>query len=358
MKKSETFRVLGLMSGTSLDGLDMSYAVYRRASGKWTYKLEKAVFIPYEVDMISMLRNAIHFSAQELLQLHVDYGKWLGIKCQDVIQDNKWEVDFISSHGHTVFHQPDKGLTFQAGSLQHIFNVVKTPIIGDFRTMDVAKGGQGAPFVPIGDKTLFSEYDICVNLGGISNLSYDFQGNRLAYDVGACNMLLSYILKDSEQDYDDKGAISRRGRIIQGFYDALNDLAYFSTSPPKSTGYEWFRKEVEPIVDNYRSSSLEDLLHTAVKHISYQLSRAFAQAKNEGQVLLTGGGAKNDFLMEALRTQCGKDLEVVVPEMDLVDFKEALIFGLMGAMRWVGEDNVIASVTGASSDSCSGVIIN
>ncbi len=358
MEKKNAFRVLGLMSGTSLDGLDMSYAIYNRDSDKWTYNLEEAVFIPYGEDMVSKLRHAIYNSAEQLLQLHVDYGKWIGKQCYQLIKEKQWEVDFISTHGHTVFHQPEKGITFQAGSLQHIFNAVKIPVVGDFRTIDVAKGGQGAPFAPIGDKVLFSEYDICVNLGGISNLSYDKEGNRIAYDVGPCNMILSYILKDSNLEYDDKGTIARKGNMINGFYDELNKLSYFSAPYPKSTGYEWFQSQVAPIVDKYYSCSLEDLLHTGVQHISFQLSQAFAKAKKDGMVLLTGGGAKNDFLVETIRSLSNTNLNIVVPKVDIVDFKEALIFGLMGAMRWVGDNNVISSVTGASSDSCSGVIVN
>ncbi len=267
------------------------------------------------------------------------------------------EVDAIASHGHTSHHQPENGLTFQLGSGQHLANSSGQKVVCDFRTNDVALGGQGAPLVPIGDKLLFGNYDFCLNLGGISNVSFQKDGKRIAYDIGLANMILNHITRKNGLDYDKGGQLAKSGQINSVMLEKLNALEYYRLPIPKSTGYEWFIDQVVPIVDE-TDDSMENLLCTSVHHICEQVAIQIKLHCNRPQntLFISGGGALNDFLVATLREKLGAKIEVVTTESKLIEFKEAAVFALMGVLRLENKINVLASVTGARSDSSSGVI--
>ncbi len=347
----DTLLVIGVMSGTSLDGVDLVLCEMTSTSGRWDYRLLDATTEPYSAAWLDRLRHAYKLSASNLLVLHQNYGRFLGELCRDFAGDRLPNVDLVASHGHTIFHQIDRGLTYQAGDGQYIANVTGTITASDFRSMDVSIGGQGAPLVPIGDQVFFSAYDACLNLGGIANISFEQGGDRIAYDIGPCNMLLNHVVGELGLPYDDRGTRARTGQIIKEMFDAFNELNYFLKRPPKSLGVEWFHEEVMPLLGEYSASSTEDRLHTAVHHVAFQIGRALGDF---GKVLVTGGGAKNDFLTELINQYSGH--EVTVPEAELVDFKEAIVFALIGVLRLKGEVNTLKSVTGARADTCGGVL--
>jgi len=351
------YKGIGMMSGTSLDGLDLVYCHIWKPLSRWEFRIEKTKSIPYSKTRVTRLKEAIHMPADELLCLHNEFGHWLGEQTKKFIEQEKLEVDFVSSHGHTVHHQPDKGLTFQIGSGQHLANACGIKTICDFRTNDVALGGQGAPLVPIGDHMLFSSYDFCLNLGGISNISFVLDNKRKAYDIGIANMLLNYITAGEGLPYDKGGALARQGTLLPHLYEQLNSLEYYSLPYPKSTGYEWFTKEIIPLIDA-QDASMESLLHTSVHHICEQIARQLKllPIKNEKTLLITGGGAFNTYLTEVLQNKLGKKITIEIPSNQLIEFKEALIFCLMGVLRLEQEINVLHTVTGASKDSSSGVV--
>jgi anhydro-N-acetylmuramic acid kinase len=351
------YKIIGLMSGTSLDGLDLAYCHLWHTKGAWKYKIVESDSVPYTPEMHNNLKDAIYLPADELLRFHATYGTWLGQQAKSFIVDNRLEVDYIASHGHTTHHQPDKGFTFQIGSGQHLANVSGKKVICDFRTNDVALGGQGAPLVPIGDKLLFGNYNFCLNLGGISNVSFENSGKRIAYDIGLANMILNYISRKNGLEYDKGGKIAKTGKINTGLLQELNALKYYTLPFPKSIGYEWFVQEVVPLVEA-TADTLENLLCTAIHHICEQIA---TQIKSHAMispstVLITGGGALNDFLINILQGKLGPNFQVVIPEKQLIDFKEALIFALMAVLRVESQTNVLCSVTGAKRDSSSGVI--
>ena len=354
MKK---YTVLGLMSGTSLDGLDLCYCHLWKDLEVWKYEIVSTKSISYDTDFKAKLKNAIYLSAEELLILHNSYGRWLGEQSKSFINKNRLKVDLISSHGHTTHHQPQNGLTFQIGSGQHLANASGLCTVCDFRTNDVALGGEGAPLVPIGDKLLLQQYDFCLNLGGISNISFEHKKKRVAYDIGLANMLLNHITNKIGLPYDKGGQLARRGSLNSPMIKQLNALEYYKLPYPKSTGYEWFVKEVVPIVEHTKDS-IENLLHTAIQHITEQLVIQIKSnaAKKNSRLLVTGGGALNHFLISTLQEKLGTAVEVVVPPKILIEFKEALVFALMGVLRIENTINVYSSVTGASRDSCSGVV--
>ena len=356
MSKTQLYKVIGLMSGTSLDGLDIAYCHFEKKNGTWTFSIEKTGSIDYTPEFKEKLKNTVHLEASKLLVLHNEYGSWLGEQVKKFISNNQISVDFIASHGHTVFHQPEVGLTYQIGCGQHLANTSGQKVICDFRTNDVALGGQGAPLVPIGDKLLFSEYDFCLNLGGISNISFENEGERIAYDISPVNMLLNHICKKIDRAYDRGGKIAASGILNQKILDQLNALTYYQLSYPKSLGYEWFEKNVIPIIDSTEDNP-QNLLHTSVQHIAKQIADVIKNTKKKDtKVLVTGGGAKNDFLIKTLQHEVKDVAEIIIPSSEIIDFKEAMIFVFMGVLRDQNEINCLRSVTGAQKNSSSGVM--
>lgn len=349
----DSLLVIGLMSGTSLDGLDLAYCRFNKNNGNWQFKLLASESIGYNNKWLGSLKNAIHLSEEELVDLDDEYGIWLGEKTKAFIEQNDVSVELIASHGHTVFHQPEKGITLQIGTGQQIADITGTKVACDFRKKDVSLGGQGAPLVPIGDELLFGQYVACLNLGGIANVSFMVDSQRVAFDIGLANMLLNHLANQLDKAYDESGLLARGGTIDQLLLAKLNELEFYKHPYPKSLGYEWFLSDVLPLFEN-SSASVVDQLATAVEHETHQIGKVFTDlVKDSGEILVTGGGAFNDYLIERLKHYTPKHLQIIVPDKKLVDFKEAIVFAFMGVLRLRNEDNCLKSVTGASRN-CSG----
>jgi anhydro-N-acetylmuramic acid kinase len=346
------YNVIGLMSGTSLDGLDIAYCHFEKNSDKWKYQIIRACTIPYSAEWQDRLKSAERGSAMELTQTDHHYGQLLGKLTKSFIDDNHLGPEFIASHGHTVFHQPQNRLTLQIGSGAAIAAETGLPVVCDFRSMDVALGGQGAPLVPIGDRLLFPEYDYCLNLGGIANISNENCGRRIAFDICPANMVLNSLANQIDIPYDENGETARQGELNLQLLTKLNDLEYYQKNPPKSLGKEWVLSEFFPILE-LSEIPVKDKLMTVSGHIAYQISKAVQSSKNR-KMLVTGGGAFNTFLMEKIREQC--QLEIIIPDPDTVNFKEALIFAFLGVLRWRNEVNCLRSYTGASHDNSGGAV--
>lgn len=354
------YKVLGLMSGTSLDGLDIAYCqIWQNEQEKWDFKILKAETISYSLDWKSKLKNAIFLSEKEHEDLDISYGQWLGQEAKKFLQKNNCIIAFIASHGHTSHHRPEDGYTFQLGNGQELANVSNQKVICDFRSLDVKNGGQGAPLVPIGDELLFKEYDFCLNLGGISNISFKKNNSRIAYDIGLANMPLNYITQKINKEYDEGGRLAASGKLDKELHAQLDELAYYKLPFPKSTGYEWFTEKIVPLIEN-SSSSIEDLLHTFIHHNCTKIASAIEsnQVNPNSKVLVCGGGALNDFFISTLKEKLHSLAKVVIPEKQLINFKEALVFALMGVLRVRDEINIMSSVTGATKNSSSGVIFS
>ena len=348
-----TYNVIGLMSGTSLDGLDIAYCIFINNDNKWSFEIKKACCIPYSADWEKKLSTADQLSAFELLNLHNEYGYYLGTETKKFIEKYHIHIDFIASHGHTVFHQPAKKITCQIGSGECIAASSGLSVINDFRSMDVALGGQGAPLVPVGDSFLFADYDFCINLGGFANLSYQFNNERIAYDICPVNIILNPLALELGFPYDDKGLLAEKGSIHQSLLNELEQLEYYHQSHPKSLGKEWVIKEFLPIVSKYELS-VYDQLRTLSEHIVFQILKATKSSKN-GRLLFTGGGTYNDFMIRLIKTNSNHS--VIIPNKIIIDFKEAMIFAFLGVLRYRGEVNCLKSVTGAANDNIGGKII-
>lgn len=346
------FKAIGLMSGTSLDGLDICFAHFWKENSDWKFKIVHAETFPYKKKLENQLRNSIHLSSQDLLALNAEYGFYIGKIVHNFIEKNKLsDVDLIASHGHTVFHQPERKFTFQLGDGRAIKAETHIPVVYDFRSQDVLLGGNGAPLVPIGDELLFSNFDACLNLGGFSNISFKTNHQRIAFDIAAVNIVLNKLALHFNKNYDENGDLARKGIINDNLLSQLNSLGFYKQSHPKSLGIEWCNNYIFPLF-----SGVEDLdiLATFTEHAAVQISKVFNE-NNLKKVLFTGGGTYNQFLIEKIKSKT--ESEIIIPENEIINFKEALIFAFMGVLRMNGEVNVLSSATGSSHDHSSGIIV-
>ena len=349
----EKFNIIGVMSGTSLDGIDLAHLNFEIINGKWNFQILECETIVYSQKWIDQLKIAVGFSELELQKLNVDYTLLLGIIISDFINKYKIEnIDAVCSHGHTILHQPQNGITLQIGNLPEIATLSKQKVVCDFRVQDVKLGGQGAPLVPIGDRLLFSDYDYCLNLGGFSNISFEENGNRIAFDISPVNTVLNFYANQLGLDYDDKGKISRTGNIDSELLNDLNRLDFYQKKYPKSLGFEFVKETILPMIEKY-SITIEDKMATFTEHIAAQIALALPNKKNN--LFITGGGAYNDFMIERVHFHL-PETKIVIPETKIIEFKEALIFGLLGVLKLRNKINTLSSVTGAKLDHSSGEI--
>ena len=352
---NKTYKVIGVMSGTSLDGIDLAAVEFTILDQKWSFKILEKETISYTENWVNQLKEAVTFSEEKLTQMNENYTILLGGIIKDFI--NKFhleDIDAVCSHGHTILHQPQNGFTLQIGNLPTIAKIVGTKVVCNFRVQDVQLGGQGAPLVPIGDRILFSEYNYCLNLGGFSNISFEENNNRIAFDISPVNTVLNFYANKLGLDYDDKGEISRFGKLNSDLLNELNELEYYSKPFPKSLGFEFVKEIVLPLIENY-PIAIEDKMHTFTEHIALQTAKVLP-SKN-GKLLVTGGGAYNTFLMERMQFHL-PSLKIIIPDAEILEFKEALIFALLGVLKLRDEINVLGSVTGAKKNHSSGLIFN
>jgi len=345
------YNIIGVMSGTSLDGIDIAYVTFK-LSKKWSFDLKKFKTVPYSIYWKKKLKRAINLKPSKLINLDKLYTEFLASKINLFIKNNHIkEIDAICSHGHTIFHNPKEGTTFQVGNLPELANLVNKKVVVNFREQDVKHGGQGAPLVPIGDKLLFSDYKCFLNLGGFANLSLNKLNNFIAYDICAVNTILNNLAQKLGKEYDFNGNFSKKGSIIRGLFNELNKIDFYQKTSPKSLAVEWNEKFIWPIINKYKSNSIYDLLRTYIEHISFQISKAFDE---DQKIFVTGGGAFNKFLIKNIKN---KSLaKFVIPKSEIINYKEAIIFGFLGVLRLRNEINCLSSITGAKKDHCSGVI--
>ncbi|CAN1546998.1 COG2377 Predicted molecular chaperone distantly related to HSP70-fold metalloproteases [Flavobacteriaceae bacterium] len=351
--KKDYYNVIGVMSGTSLDGVDLAHIQFEIKNNKWAFKILECETISYDSNWIGILKTAVDYTENQLEELNKNYTQLLASIIVNFI--NKYDLknlDAVCSHGHTILHQPQNGFTLQIGNVSEIAKLTQQTVVCDFRVQDVQLGGQGAPLVPIGDQILFSEYDYCINLGGFSNVSFEENNQRIAFDISPVNTVLNFYANQLGLDYDDKGQISKSGHCNLNLLKELNNLDFYQKKHPKSLGFEFVKEIVLPIIEKY-SIPIEDKLNTFSEHIAQQI--ALALPNKDGRLLTTGGGAYNDYLMERIQFYLPK-MQIIIPSKKILEFKEALIFALLGVLKLRNEINTLQSVTGANHDHSSGVV--
>ena len=359
------YRAIGLMSGSSLDGLDIAFVEFQEKGGKWTYEIIQADCYPYSAEWEERLRNATNLSARDYQLLHAEYGHYTGQQVNRFIDAYQlhYKVAVIASHGHTTFHLPAQKMTAQLGDGAALAAETQLPVVSDLRALDVAFGGQGAPIVPIGEKLLWTEYAYFLNIGGICNISVN-ASPYIAFDVCPANRVLNLLANKAGKEYDAGGEMAASGSVNVVLLEKLNDLAYYKLAYPKSLANDFGTDVVYPMIQD-SGCSIQDALRTYVEHIAIQIKKAITtaqllppdQASTRSLLLVTGGGALNSFLIERLIGHL-KDLniEVAVPDEKLINYKEALIMAFIGVLRWRQEYNVLSSVTGAARDSIGGAL--
>ena len=349
MNTNEIFAI-GLMSGTSLDGVDLVYVRFDKKEYK-DFKILHSETIPYTTTWKQVLQNAIGYSKDELKKLDASYGTFLGGIINSFIDKFKIEnINFIASHGHTILHEPQNGITLQVGSGAKIAKITNIKVVCDFRTQDVQMGGQGAPLVPIGDAFLFADYDYCVNLGGFANVSFKENDKRIAFDICPVNIVLNFYANKIGLEYDNAGKIASQGKINATLLEKLNSLEFYQKKPPKSLGLEWVQKEIFPLINEFEIEN-SSILRTLVAHSAIQISKIIS---NSNSVLITGGGVYNSFLIQQIEKY--SNTKIKIKNDEIINYKEALIFAFLGLLRVDSQVNCLKSVTGASKDHSSGVV--
>ncbi len=361
------YRIIGLMSGSSLDGLDIVFSKLEESRGVWSYSIEAVACYKYDDYWRNTLRNAKNLDAYNYILLHVQYGKFLSEKINQFITENNLQhrVQLIASHGHTVFHAPEFNMTSQLGDGATIAALTGINVVCDLRNIDVALNGQGAPIVPIGEKLLFPGYNFYLNIGGIANISYQTENSFIAFDICAANSILNKLAQINEKEYDEDGNLAAAGIVNSNLLQELNELEYYKQSFPKSLSNEFGISVVYPLIRSYKID-IKDALRTYIEHIAVQVFDSIIILLNDNNemknlqrynLLITGGGAFNKFLIEVLKEKLSQiNIDIVIPEAEVIKYKEALIMALLGVLRWREENTVLASVTGASRSSIGGAV--
>jgi len=351
-KENQKYTVLGLMSGSSLDGIDLALCEFTHDTA-WSYKIFKATTLPYTRFWVNKIKSPYLLTGLELIELDHSLGKFYGNRINNFLSEIAEKPIAIASHGHTIFHQPQNGFTLQIGHGADIFATTSIPTINDFRSLDVALGGQGAPLVPIGDTLLFPDFPICLNLGGIANLSYWQNGKFIAYDICPLNQVLNYYAEKEGLPYDNGGQIAKSGQINNDLLQKLNHYPYYKLPFPKSLANEEIAKNFLSIFPE--TISVPDALATAVEHCAMQIASSLNQSALSGNILTTGGGAWNTHLINTIQSKLNPDLKIHIPDAETINFKESIIFAFLGLLNILGESNTLKSITGAKTDSIGGV---
>lgn len=350
-KTKNNYTIIGLMSGTSLDGLDIACCNFSLENEKWTFQIQQAETIKYSAEWEQHLKQIKNYSAYDFYKTHTEYGYLLGSLVKQFVQKYQIRPDFVASHGHTVFHRPDLGFTCQIGNGAAIAASCSLSVVCDFRSLDVALQGQGAPLVPIGDELLFAEFDACLNLGGFANVSYKADDKRIAYDICPFNTIFNDLANKLDYAYDKGGVLAASGKPISELLSVLNSLAYYHIKPPKSLGREWLEQYFYPALKEFENRDKKDIMHTCVLHFVEQIATALQQKK---QVLITGGGAYHQFFISQLQQIYAGN--IIIPDAKIIEYKEALIFAFLGLLRWLEQPNCLKSVTGAAYNNIGGAI--
>lgn len=358
MSNSLPITVLGMMSGTSLDGTDLCACRFSEVNDHWQFEILAAETVPYPAEWVATLKGAMDLSGYDLAFTHAALGRYFGTLASEFIRKNKLQIDLIGSHGHTIFHQPQHGFTCQIGDGAQIAALAGVDTVCDFRTKDLALGGQGAPLVPVGDHYLFSQYAGCLNLGGIANISFRENGLRKGFDICPANMILNLLANSQGQEYDNRGQMAASGKNIPELLEKLNGLSFYAQAGPKSLGREWLESEFLPAMGikstNLSYAEAADLAHTATEHIALMHTEAFKHIKEKGSILATGGGAFNTYLTDRIAALSGR--EITVPEASIINYKEALVFGFLAALYQNNRVNIFNSATGSLRNNIGGAL--
>jgi anhydro-N-acetylmuramic acid kinase len=353
--RKDKLEIIGLMSGTSLDGLDIAYTSFEFQDNEVKFELLNCETIPYDSELLTEINKYNTLSVPEMLILDKKIGRFYAEKVNEFIKKNKLDsnlIDAIACHGQTIFHQPQNGFTYQIGCGSTLAYHTGIKVVNDFRARDVIAGGQGAPLVPVGDFSLFAnKAESFLNIGGFTNISFKKENDIIAFDICPGNLPLNLLANQLGFDFDKNGEIGKSGSIIPELLQHLNSLEFYKSIPPKSLGTEWLENVFYKTISSEYDTN--DLMSSIVEHIAVQISTILKKEKL-ASVFITGGGAKNNYLIERIKMHFKG--QIIVPEIKIIDFKEAIVFAYLGALYLRNEPTTLTSVTGAKRPVCSGVL--
>lgn len=342
------YNVLGLMSGTSLDGLDMALCAFNDQNFS-DFEIIKTKTVSFPDSLTQKIKNVLNLSVLDFIELHKKFGTFVGYQINENFSAQT--IDLIASHGHTVVHFPEKNVNFQIGDGATIAAITELPVVSDFRSNDIALSGQGAPLVPAGEKYLFPDFDTFLNIGGFSNVSF-WRNQTIAFDISPANYALNYFSNKLGSNFDFNGNFGKQGVVNPELFNELSDLDFFRDEYPKSLSDHWFFDVFLPIVDKY-DAIIFDKMRTIYELIAVEIGKNL-DAFNTNKVMITGGGAHNKFLIDLINEN--SKAEVFIPDNEIVNFKEAIIFAFLGFLRFKKIPNCLSSVTGAKFDNIGGAI--
>jgi len=343
------YYVIGVMSGSSLDGLDVCLTKFNREE-RWNFSIEASETFEIPESLRLRLKKADQLPAADLFELDVAYGEWIGSALKSWSSKINSPIELIGVHGHTVFHEPSKGFSIQIGSGSKISLITQLPVVDDFRTKDILLGGQGAPLVPFGEHHLFPNIKIFINLGGIANISFH-EEKISAWDIAPCNQVLNHFAQQLGYPFDFNGELAASGTIDADWQSHLNTLNYFHQAPPKSLSNQWTKE----VLKNTPSNPI-DALRTYVEFLAEQISDTLNNISEGDQVMISGGGAFNKFLIDTINNKIIQRAQIIVPQKELVEYKEALIFGFLALQKKLGLVNIFSSSTGSRRDTVGGTL--
>ena len=361
MKK--THHIIGLMSGSSIDGLDIAFCRFEfdesPKKGQIQWQIIESTTVPYPINWQNRLRKTTSMSAPELLETDAALGRWMGQEVKKFIHEKELKVDLVASHGHTVFHFPEKGYSLQIGNGNHLAEKCGLPVIYDFRMADIAAGGQGAPLAPVVDEWLFTDYDFFLNLGGIANVACHTKDGFVGYDVIGANQTLDALAGKLDLAYDKGGQIAAQGTINHQLFESIQQIGFFQENYPKSLDNQWVVKNMtQPILafNDSIPNKMATMVELIAKNIGTEINQLLPIAKREKhQMLVTGGGTHNTFLMEKINHYCDDHIEIIIPKKEIIDSKESLLIALLGLLNFYGVPNSSPTVTGANQNTLGGV---
>ncbi|XOV92460.1 MAG: anhydro-N-acetylmuramic acid kinase [Bacteroidota bacterium] len=346
------YHVIGIMSGSSLDGVDFCHATLTHGA-EWTFRILSTYTKEIPEDLKDSLRKSDQLSGHDLNLLDITYGEWIGQQLKEFMPKDT-PVDVVGFHGHTVFHEPNQKLSLQLGNGQMISQISGLEIVDDFRTKDLLLGGQGAPLVPKGDLSLFPEYQGWVNLGGIANVTIKKNEKIHAWDIAPCNQVLNFFAQKLGAPFDKGGRLAEKGSLDISWLEKIQGLSYFKLQPPKAMSNQWV---VEQLLKE-EGVDAGNALHSFVEFLSDEIAQSISQfLSKDDRVFFTGGGAHNKYLMSKISEKLTRNgIQIVIPSSEIIDHKEALIFGFLGILRKLNLPNTLGIATGASHDTIAGVL--
>lgn len=343
------------MSGSSLDGLDLvivnfNYSISEKeiVFNKWKILKSKTLSLPNSIK--ERLFHSPQLAGEELLELHSSFGDYCGQEIAEFLKETGLEIDGVGFHGHTVFHYPERGFSFQLGLKEQIEKHLDGSVYTDFRNENIAKGGQGTPLVPIMEHYLLNEYKVFLNLGGIANISFHSENHITAYDISPCNQLLNYVARQGGDEFDRDGLIAAQGKVDRGLIEKLNNFDYYCKNFPKSLDNNVIREYFFPIL-NVSSISIEDKLSTLCSHIAEKIVESIVVFQTNGVVYCAGGGTLNRYLTECISKEIKtSQIDLFIPNKEIVDFKEAVLMALLGFLKHSDLPWFYSNITGSPFD--------